>query len=242
MKARSQKAEDVGHGVEAWWLAGEEFRGAHRALRVGGTARGAVGDLEALARSREEHRVVADNVAGARDRKADRPGLALARGAVAREHARLVELRSAGRGGPLGPLERVPRRVGGLERRRRIGADRDAARGRREVARVAADPGAARGLERRGERDAIGRRRRLEQRPAHAPAGSRDRDADHAHFVVGGADAAGGCAVGVAGATGALDGDDAGRTSPITATSLSSSKNTDSRVRSSALPPFTLLK
>src|SRR5260221_178776 len=205
MKARSQKAEDVGHGVEAWWLAGEEFRGAHRALRVGGTARGAVGDLEALARSREEHRVVADNVAGARDRKADRPGLALARGAVAREHARLVELRSAGR-------------------------------------RVAAGPGAARGLERRGERDAIGRRRRLEQRPAHAPAGSRDRDADHAHFVVGGADAAGGCAVGVAGATGALDGDDAGRTSPITATSLSSSKNTDSRVRSSALPPFTLLK
>src|SRR5258706_9844724 len=98
---------------------------------------------------------------------------------------------------------------------------------------------------RSGDRDAFGRCRRLEQRPAHAPARARDRDAAHAHFAVGGADAAGGCAAGAAGAagtTGALDGADAGRPSPITATSFSSSKNTERRVRASALPPFTLME
>src|SRR5258708_11305163 len=105
----SAQVEDVGHRVEAGGLAREELRGAHRALRVGRAARGAVGDLEALARTGEVHGVVADDVAGARDREPDRPALALARGAMARENARVGETPSARRGRDLAQPERGAR-------------------------------------------------------------------------------------------------------------------------------------
>src|SRR5260221_182618 len=97
------KAEHVVHVVEARRLSREEFRGAHGALRVGGAAGSAMRELEALAGTREEHGMVADNVAPARHGETDGTGLALARRAVAGGDAARARARLAGVApGPLG--------------------------------------------------------------------------------------------------------------------------------------------
>src|SRR5258706_525723 len=318
----STQAEDVLHVVQAGRLAGEEARGAHGALRVSSAARGAVRDLDALAGAGEKDGVVADRIAAARDREADRPRLALAGHAVAREHRVLLERGAARACGDLAQLERGARRrvdlhlvvhledfrvvigaerlrrhrhqlhhhvhahahVGrhddgdvlrgrvdlgkprrskarrsddhralraparakvreralgagevsgdlrGLGGRRGIGADDEPARRGAQVARIAPGPFAPGDVKRGGERHSFGRRRRLEERAAHAPAGSRDRDAHRVHLVGG------------AGWVAPTGGGNAGRASPVKDATLSFSKNTERRVRFSAFVPLTLLK
>src|SRR5258708_6193541 len=128
-----------------------------------------------------------------------------------------------------GPGE-VDEHVRVREGRGGIGSDRDAARRGAEIPRVAPGPFAPGDVERGGERNTFGRRRRVEERAAHAAAGSRDRDAHRVHLAGG------------AGCVAPTGGGSAGRASPVKEATLSFSKNTDRRVRFSALLPFTLLK
>src|SRR5436309_9919386 len=72
------QSEHVLHVVEARLLPGDELRRPHRALRIVRPRARAVRDLDALPGSGEVHRVVADDVAAARDGEPDAAGLALA--------------------------------------------------------------------------------------------------------------------------------------------------------------------
>src|SRR5258708_39786108 len=115
-----------------------------------------------------------------------------------------------------GPGE-VDEHVRVREGRGGIGSDRDAARRGAEIPRVAPGPFAPGDVERGGERNTFGRRRRVEERAAHAAAGSRDRDAHRVHLAGG---ARGGAPTGSGGAR---------RASPRSASTPALPKNTPTR-------------
>ena len=81
-------------------------------------------------------------------------------------------------GGPGEIDEDVARREGGGD----IGPDACAPGARRQLARIAAGMRRARELQRGGDRGARVGASRLEERAPHAPARTRDREADRAHF------------------------------------------------------------
>ena len=89
---------------------GEEARGAQRALRVRKAARRFMRDLDALADAREQHRMVADDIAAADGGKTDRRRIALARHAFAPVHGAVLQVAAERVGDDFAHRERGARR------------------------------------------------------------------------------------------------------------------------------------
>src|SRR5437763_11817352 len=73
---KPSQPQDLLHAVKPWRLVLEPERGAHRALCIDRAVGGAVHQFEALAGAGEDHMVIADRIAAAQCREADRPGAA----------------------------------------------------------------------------------------------------------------------------------------------------------------------
>ncbi len=104
------QAEHVLHVEQARAALHDESAGPQAALRIGGAAARAVGDLDAFAGAGEQHGVVADDVTAADHREADRAGRTLAGDAMARPGGELVEVAPQGARDRPAHAERGPRR------------------------------------------------------------------------------------------------------------------------------------
>ena len=99
------------------------------------------------------------------------------------------DVHEAGGGGQLGEGERrggngeLDQAVGSLEQRRNVAHHRDAVGAQSgQLAGIAADHRGARRIDGAGQRQALGRRDRMDQRAPHAPAGTRNH---HPHVAIG---------------------------------------------------------
>jgi hypothetical protein len=106
----SAQTQHVEHVEQTRLLRRQETHRAQAALRIGGPARRLVRDLDALASTGEKHRVVADDVAAADGREADRRRIALAGHAFARIDGAVLEIAAERFGDHLTHLERRARR------------------------------------------------------------------------------------------------------------------------------------
>ncbi len=109
-KRSAVQAEHVEHVEQARAVRRQEAGRAQAALGIPGTAGGLVGDFDALARAREQHRMVAHDVAAAHRGEADGGRIALAGQAFAAVHGAVLELAAQRLGDDLAHLER---RAGG---------------------------------------------------------------------------------------------------------------------------------